>query len=196
MNLWSLNMHYRVYNRLPLNNSYLASVQPIKHCYNTSFRSPNLPLSSTESMLKHMLTKMLCHGATVSRGSRFPLYRGCTITVTPHSKGLLWTSDQTDAETSTRQHTTLTTDKTSVHPVRFEPAIPASERLQINALDRWATGIGTEMVYCSEIDVPFVKFLGFVTIKSHQEWSIVEHKTRERECARARVFVVCLFVWP
>jgi len=29
---------------------------------------------------------------------------------TPHSVGLLWTSDQHDAETSTWQHTTLTTD--------------------------------------------------------------------------------------
>ena len=32
---------------------------------------------------------------------------------TPHSVGLLWTSDQPDAETSTRQNTTLTTDR---HP--------------------------------------------------------------------------------
>jgi len=32
-------------------------------------------------------------------------------TVTLHSAGLLWTRDQTDAETSTRQHTTLTTDR-------------------------------------------------------------------------------------
>jgi hypothetical protein len=29
---------------------------------------------------------------------------------TPHSVGLLWTRDQPDAETSTWQHTTLTTD--------------------------------------------------------------------------------------
>ena len=29
---------------------------------------------------------------------------------TPNSVGILWTSDQTDAETSTSQHTTLTTD--------------------------------------------------------------------------------------
>jgi hypothetical protein len=32
---------------------------------------------------------------------------------TPHSLGLLWTSDQPVAETSTRQHTTLTRDR---HP--------------------------------------------------------------------------------
>jgi hypothetical protein len=30
---------------------------------------------------------------------------------TPHSVGPLWTSDQPDAETSTWQHTTLTTDR-------------------------------------------------------------------------------------
>jgi len=32
---------------------------------------------------------------------------------TPHSVGLLWTSDQPDTENSTWQHTTLTTDR---HP--------------------------------------------------------------------------------
>jgi hypothetical protein len=32
---------------------------------------------------------------------------------TPHSVGLLWTSDQPDAETPTSPHTTLTTDR---HP--------------------------------------------------------------------------------
>jgi len=30
---------------------------------------------------------------------------------TPRSVRLLWTSDQSDAETSTRQHTTFTTDR-------------------------------------------------------------------------------------
>jgi len=30
---------------------------------------------------------------------------------TPHSVGLLWTNDQSDAETSTWQHATLTTDR-------------------------------------------------------------------------------------
>ena len=30
---------------------------------------------------------------------------------TPQSVGLLWTSDQLDAETTTTQHTTLTTDR-------------------------------------------------------------------------------------
>jgi hypothetical protein len=41
---------------------------------------------------------------------------------TPQSVGLLWASDQPDAETSTLQHTTLT----SIPPVGLEPAIPAS----------------------------------------------------------------------
>jgi len=47
---------------------------------------------------------------------------------TSHSVGLLWTSDQPEAETSTWQHTTLTTDK---HPCPLRDSnqqIPASER--------------------------------------------------------------------
>jgi len=54
---------------------------------------------------------------------------------TPHSVELLWTSDQPDVETSTWQHTTLTTDR-----LEFEPAIPSRERSQTHALDRAATG--------------------------------------------------------
>ena len=46
---------------------------------------------------------------------------------TPHSVGLLWTSAQTEAETSTWQDTALSRDK-SLWPAVFEPAVPASER--------------------------------------------------------------------
>jgi hypothetical protein len=61
---------------------------------------------------------------------------------TPHSVGLLWTSDQSDLETSTWQHTTLTRDRHPCPPAHFEPTIPASERPQTHALERAATGIG------------------------------------------------------
>ena len=60
----------------------------------------------------------------------------------PQSVGLLWTSNQLVAETSTWQHTTLTTDKHPCPPVGFEPTISAGERLQTYALDRAATGTG------------------------------------------------------
>jgi len=49
-------------------------------------------------------------------------------------------SDQLVAETSTLQHTTLTTD-TSMPPVGFEPTISAGERQQTYALDRATTGV-------------------------------------------------------
>ena len=54
---------------------------------------------------------------------------------TPHSLGLLWTSDQPDAETCTR-HT--------CPPVGFEPTITASERQQTHTLDRAATAISSQ----------------------------------------------------
>jgi hypothetical protein len=44
---------------------------------------------------------------------------------TPHTLGLLWTSDQPDAETSTWQHTTLTTDK---HPCPWRVSNPQSQQ--------------------------------------------------------------------
>ena len=63
-----------------------------------------------------------------------------TYSDTPQSIGLLWTSDQPVAETSTWQHTTLTTDRHPCPPVAFEPTISAGERPQTYALDRAATG--------------------------------------------------------
>ena len=61
----------------------------------------------------------------------------------------LWTSDQPDADTSTRQSKTLKR-QTSMPPVGFEPAIPGKERPQTHALDRAATGIGMKKVKHSE----------------------------------------------
>ena len=46
---------------------------------------------------------------------------------TPHSVGHLWTNDQPDAETSTRQHTTLSKEK-FVTRTGFELAVPEGER--------------------------------------------------------------------
>jgi hypothetical protein len=56
--------------------------------------------------------------------------------------GLLWTTDQLVAETSTWQHAALTTESTSMPPVEFEPTISAGERPQTFALDRASTGTG------------------------------------------------------
>ena len=88
--------------------------------------------------------------------------------VTPHSVGLLWTRDRPVQETSTWQHTILTTDthrttldegsarprdlyltthnthkrQTSMLLEGFEPATLASDLPQVHALDLTATGIG------------------------------------------------------
>ena len=45
--------------------------------------------------------------------------------------GLLWTSDQPEAETSTCETHTTYTRQTFTPPAGFEPAIPASEKPQI-----------------------------------------------------------------
>jgi len=59
------------------------------------------------------------------------------------SVGLLWTSDRPFPETSTSQHATLNNRLTSMPPVGFDPAIPASKRPQTYALHRAVTGIGS-----------------------------------------------------
>jgi len=56
-----------------------------------------------------------------------PLLRGFLITHNdaPQSVGLLWSSDHSVAETSTWQHTTLTTDR---HPCRRWDSNPQSQQ--------------------------------------------------------------------
>jgi hypothetical protein len=55
-----------------------------------------------------------------------------------HSVGLLWTSDQSDAETlpDNKQHS----QETLMSPAEFEPAIPAGERPQTPSFDRAVSG--------------------------------------------------------
>jgi len=64
---------------------------------------------------------------------------------TPHSVGPLWTSDRSVTETSTWQHTTLTTERHPCPPAGFEPTIPAIERSRTHTLYRAATGIDFEI---------------------------------------------------
>jgi hypothetical protein len=60
---------------------------------------------------------------------------------TAHSVGLLWTSDQPDAETSALTAHNNYKRQTSMPPAGFEPKTPASDRAPSYALDRAATGI-------------------------------------------------------
>ena len=65
---------------------------------------------------------------------------------TPCLVGLLWTSDQPDAETSAGQHNTHD-GRVYILPVGFEPSIAASVRPQTHALGRTATGIAQRLLY-------------------------------------------------
>jgi hypothetical protein len=66
---------------------------------------------------------------------------------TPHSVGLLWTSDQSVAETPNMTTHNTHNKQISITPAGFEPAIPASQRSQTHNLDRAATRTGTNNSY-------------------------------------------------
>jgi hypothetical protein len=59
------------------------------------------------------------------------------------SVGLLWKTGRAVAETSTCTKHNIHEKRTTTPPAGFEPAIPASDRPHIYALDRGAAGIGT-----------------------------------------------------
>ena len=68
----------------------------------------------------------LFHGATVPSGSGPPHYEASrTHSDISHSVGLLWTSDQPNAETSVRQHTITTRNK---HPCPRPDSIQQSQQ--------------------------------------------------------------------
>ena len=71
---------------------------------------------------------------------------------TPHSVGILLTIDQPVSETFTWQNTKLATDKASMSLTGFEPVIPRGERPQTHALDRAATGIGSDLSCKTELE--------------------------------------------
>jgi hypothetical protein len=84
---------------------------------------------------------LFSHGTTAPVGQGLLIVKDSwSLSETPHLVGLLWTSDQPDAETSTWQHNTQER-QTYIPLVGFEPAIPASQRPQNHTLDRAATGI-------------------------------------------------------
>jgi hypothetical protein len=103
-------------------------------------------MENSVTMLLNIYVKLFfpC-GAAAERRSRSPHSRGFQITHNdaPQPVGLLWTSDQPVAETSTRQHTTLTPDNTPMPPAGFKSKTSADERPQNYTLDLAATGTGS-----------------------------------------------------
>jgi hypothetical protein len=70
------------------------------------YEKPSPPYPPTLSLSLMAQQHPVGHGLLIIEASR-------SYSDTPHSVGLPWTSDQPDAETSTRQPTTLTTDRHS-----------------------------------------------------------------------------------
>jgi len=66
---------------------------------------------------------------------------------TPHSVGLLWTSDQPVAETSTWQHTALTRKRHVWSRRNSSPQPQQASSRKTYALDRAATGIGLSLIH-------------------------------------------------
>jgi hypothetical protein len=79
-------------------------------CFNT-FNNSN-PISDYHIKISYSLFFFMAQQSLVGQGLLI-IEASRSHSDTPHSVGRLWTSDQPDAETSTWQHTTLTTDR---HP--------------------------------------------------------------------------------
>jgi len=107
----------------------------------------DLSLESEITSLFYLHICLFYHGATAPLGQGLLIIEDLwSYSDTPHSVGLLWKRDQTDAETSIRQRTKQS-QETNIHdPAGFEPTIPASEWPQTHALDYGATGTGAYLV--------------------------------------------------
>jgi hypothetical protein len=105
--------------------------------YNESFR--NLHASYYNSFMSMTQQPLAGQGLLIFEAS-------LSHSDTPHSVRHLWTSDQPDAEIYTSQHTTFTRERHPCHQRETKPAIPASVRPQIHAIDRADTGIGHSII--------------------------------------------------
>jgi len=74
-------------------------------------------------------------------GQRLIIQASLSHSDTPYSVRLLWTSDQSDAETYIWQHNTHKRQESMVS-AGFEHVFPESEQPQTHALVRAATGVG------------------------------------------------------
>ena len=92
-----------------------------------------LPKNRSVMTASRITGRDIPHGATAPSGPGPPHYRGFMITLRHATLG------RTRHNTHKRQQ--------SMPPAGFEPAIPASERLQTHPLDRGATGIGTAHIW-------------------------------------------------
>ena len=95
---------------------------------------------------------------------------------TPHSVGLLWTSDRLVAETSALTTRNNHNRQTFMIPTGFEPAIPASERPQTDTLDRAVTGFDPQISQQKEIT--FLSISVFLPSPREQKiWVFQGHDT-------------------
>jgi hypothetical protein len=120
-------------------------------------------------------------GAATQRVSWPPHSWGFLDHDAPQSVGLLWTSDQLVAETSTWQHTTLTTDK---HPsVVFKPTMSAGERPQTYALDCTATGTSKDYnIYNYNFTSCYISCeLWCVTLKKERRLRMLEIRVQRKK---------------
>jgi hypothetical protein len=101
----------------------------------------SLPIDDVYCLFSWRYNPLWLYFPQPGSGLQPPRFRGFLITHNdePQSVGLLWTSDQSVAETSTWQHTTLTTDK---HPcpggiLTHDLSRRAAEDLRLRPHDHW-----------------------------------------------------------
>jgi hypothetical protein len=108
----------------------------------------SIKTDSTFTAYKLILFISSFHSATAPGEPRRHHYQGFTIALrsTPLGRTPLdeWSAPHRDLYLTT--HNTHKRQTTTTPPI-FEPAIPVSERPQIQALDRTATGIGKSLKY-------------------------------------------------
>ena len=113
----------------------------------------NVPSSGTK--LRNIQLVFLMAQHTVVGQCLFIIDASRSHTDTPHCVGLLWTSDQPDAESSDNTQCNTHNKQISMLPAGFEPAVPTSERPQTQDLDGAAKLISNiaiskeESLHCS-----------------------------------------------
>ena len=111
----------------------------VRKSVRTIKRNAKEELNTREKYMSEEIRIGFFYGVTAPSGPGPPRNRGFTITLRHNTLGgLLWTSDQPDAETSTWQHTTL-------NPyTRWDSNLQSLQVSGHRSLDRATTGIGSK----------------------------------------------------
>ena len=156
----------------------------VSNCFlNSLLSNVSKTVTFTRILVTIFRMGLFFHGSTALAGQGLLFFEvSRSYSDTPHTAWLVWTSDRSDTETSTWQHTTLTKDRLSY------PGAIRTRKPLTHASDRAATGIGLQKFPCLPesacvLHLPFQLLTVRMLVKAKVKFSL-EQATKAQRWSR------------